>query len=68
VSLTVLKIALVAFLVIAVAVIVVVFARNVRRNGFPAHRSSSHYDQMRGATPPTPRPEWADWEEKDGRS
>ena len=53
------KFALVAFLVVAVVVIVVVFVRNVRAKGFPAKQSLSHYEQSRGAMPPTPKPEWA---------
>lgn len=53
------KLALVAFLVVAVVVLVVVFVRNVRAKGFPVKQSLSHYEQSRGAMPPTPKPEWA---------
>jgi hypothetical protein len=53
------KVALVVFLVLAMVVIVVVFIRNVRAKGFPAGESSSHLGQIRGAMPPTPRPDWA---------
>jgi hypothetical protein len=58
--LTVFKLALVAFLVIAVGIVVVIFVRNSRAKGFPAPQSSSHFWQIKGAMPPTPRPEWAD--------
>jgi hypothetical protein len=53
------KVALVVFLVLAVLVIVVVFIRNVRAKGFPSRQSSSHLGQIRGAMPPTPKPDWA---------
>jgi hypothetical protein len=53
------KFALVAFLIVAVVVIVVVFVRNVRAKGFPVKQSLSHYEQSRGAMPPMPNPAWA---------
>lgn len=61
------KIALVAFLVLAVVVVVAVFLRNTRSKGFPTLKSSSHYDQARGAMPPMPKPRWAedDWDDDD---
>lgn len=55
---TIAKIALVTLLVLAVVVIVAVFIRNSRAKGFPTPESSSHFDQARGAMPPTPRPDW----------
>jgi hypothetical protein len=54
----VLKIALVAFLVIAVAILVVAFIRKSRARGFPTPESSSQFWQLKGAMPPTPRPDW----------
>ena len=53
------KVALVVFLVLAMVVIVVVFIRNVRAKGFPTRESSSHLGQIRGAMPPNPKPDWA---------
>ena len=58
--LTVFKLALVAFLVIAVGIVVVIFVRNSRAKGFPTPQSSSHFWQIKGAMPPMPRPEGAD--------
>lgn len=58
--LTIGKIALVVFLVLAVGSLVVVFVRNSRRKGFPIPESSSHLGQMKGAMPPMPRPDGLD--------
>lgn len=58
--LTIGKLALVAFLVLAVGFFVVVYVRNSRTKGFPAPESSSHHWQIEGAMPPMPKPEWAD--------
>jgi hypothetical protein len=63
--LTVLKLALIVFLVIAVGFVVVTFVRNSRAKGFPAPESSSHFGQIEGAMPPTPRPEWANQDDDD---
>jgi hypothetical protein len=63
--LTVFKLALVAFLVIAVGVVVVIFVRNSRAKGFPTPQSSSHLGQIKGAMPPTPKPGWADGRDDD---
>ena len=52
------KMALVAFLVVALVVLVVVFVRNTRAKGFPVKESLGHHDQARGAMPPTPGPNW----------
>jgi hypothetical protein len=54
----ILKGALIAFLVIGVATIVLVFIRKSRANGFPTPESSSHFWQSEGAMPPTPKPTW----------
>jgi hypothetical protein len=59
----VLKIVLVAFLVVAVAILVVTFIRKSRAKGFPTPESSSQFWQLNGAMPPTPKP---DWMEADG--
>lgn len=66
--LTVLKIAVVAFLVIGIGFVVVIFVRNSRAKGFPTPESSSHFGQIKGAMPPTPKPEWeTNWaDEMDG--
>jgi hypothetical protein len=58
--LTIGKVALVAFLALAIAFFVVVYVRNARRKGFPTWESSSHLDQIRGAMPPIPRPDGVD--------
>jgi hypothetical protein len=55
--LTIGKIAIVAFLALAIAFFVVVFVRNARRKGLPSWESSSHFDQIEGAMPPMPRPD-----------
>jgi len=53
--LTIGKIALVVFVVLAIAFFVVAFVRNARRKGLPSWESSSHFDQIEGAMPPMPR-------------
>lgn len=58
--LTVFKIALVVFLVIAVGFVMVTFVRKSRAKGFPTPESSSHVGQIRGATPPMPKPDGFD--------
>lgn len=63
--LTVFKIALVVFLVIAVGFVVVTFVRKSRAKGFPTRESSSHLGQIKGAMPPMPKPEWADGSDDD---
>lgn len=57
---TVAKIALLTFLAVAVLVCAVVYLRKSRAKGFPTLESSSHFDQARGAMPPTPKPAWVD--------
>jgi len=59
------KVALVAFLVIGVAVLMIAFVRKSREKGFPTPESSSQFWQIKGAMPPTPKPEWA---ERDSRA
>jgi hypothetical protein len=54
------KVALVAFLVVAVLVIVVVFIRRLRAKGFPTNERQSLYGSAAdGFMPPTPLPDWA---------
>jgi hypothetical protein len=53
-----LKLALVAFLVIGVAILVVAFIRKSRARGFPTPESDSQFWQLKGAMPPTPKPDW----------
>jgi hypothetical protein len=62
----VVKIALVAFLVIAAGIVVVTFIRKSRAKGFPAPESSSHFWQAEGSMPPTPKPEWVNWTDEAG--
>jgi hypothetical protein len=62
-GLIVFKIALVVFLVIAVGFLAVTFIRRSRAKGFPTRQSSSHLGQIKGAMPPTPKPEWPEWPE-----
>ena len=57
--LTVFKVALVVFLVVAVGVLAVTFMRKSKAKGFPTPESSSHFGQVKGAMPPMPKPEWA---------
>lgn len=60
-SMDIAKIALLAFLAVALLTLVVVFVRNSWAKGFPARRSSSHFDQIYfGAMPPMPKPDRAD--------
>lgn len=54
--LTIGKIALVAFLALAIAFLVVVYMRKPRRKVLPRWESSSHLDQIHGAMPPMPTP------------
>jgi hypothetical protein len=54
----VLKIVIVAFLVIALAVLAVAFIRKSRAKGFPTPESTSQFWQIKGAMPPTPTPDW----------
>jgi hypothetical protein len=63
--LTVFKIALVVFLVIALGFVMVTFFRKSRRKGFPTPESSSHVGQIRGAMPPMPRPDGFDDDDPD---
>jgi hypothetical protein len=63
--LTIGKITLVAFLVLAVGFFVVVYVRNSRRKGFPTPESSSHLGQIKGAMPPMPRPDGFGYDEPD---
>lgn len=51
------KWALVVFLALAVTLVIVKFVGGVRTNGLPVRRSSSHFGQVMGAMPPTPRPD-----------
>lgn len=53
---TIAKIALLAFLAVAILVFVVVYLRKSRAKGFPSWESDSHVDQARGAMPPMPEP------------
>jgi len=53
------KIALVAFLALAVLVLVVVFVRKARANGISASQRPSMFGPFAGAVPPTPVPDWA---------
>jgi hypothetical protein len=64
----VLKIALVAFIVIGLAILVITFIRRSRARGFPTPESSSYFWQAKGAMPPTPKPPWTEEErgEEDG--
>jgi hypothetical protein len=64
--LSVFKIALVVFLVIALGFVAVTFVRKSRAKGFPTPESSSHLGQIRGAMPPMPRPDGFDDDEPDG--
>lgn len=59
--LPVLKVALTVFLVVGVGVVAIAFIRKSRRNGFPAPESSSQFWQIKGAMPPTPKPDWSEW-------
>ena len=63
------KVALVAFLVIGVAVLMISFIRKSRQKGFPTPESSSQFWQIKGAMPPTPTPDWVerDSNAEDGR-
>jgi hypothetical protein len=63
--LDIVKVAAVIVIVVGVGVLVVTFIRKSRANGFPTYESNSHYAQMRGAMPPTPKPEWVDWEDEE---
>ena len=56
----VLKIALVAFLLIGLAILAVTFIRKSRARGFPTPESSSQFWQIKGAMPPTPKPGWVE--------
>lgn len=56
------KVALVAFLVVGVAVLTIAFIRKSREKGFPTPESSSQFWQIKGAMPPTPRPDWVERE------
>lgn len=58
--LTGLKVVLVVFLLVGAAILVITFIRKSRANGFPTPQSSSQFWQIKGATPPTPKPDWAD--------
>ena len=58
--LVILKIALVAFLIIGVAVLTISFIRTSREKGFPTPESSSQFWQIKGAMPPTPKPDWVE--------
>lgn len=60
--LTGLKVVLVAFLIIGVAVLIVSFIRKSREKGFPTPESSSQFWQIKGAMPPTPKPDWVERE------
>lgn len=53
------KVALLAFLVLAVLVFVVVFIRKARARGGLTYRDSITYGALGGAMPPTPLPDWA---------
>jgi hypothetical protein len=53
-----LKFVLVAFLVIGVAILVAAFIRKSRAKGFPTPESDSQFWQLKGAMPPTPKPDW----------
>jgi L-asparagine transporter-like permease len=61
--LAILKIALVVFLVVGVGIVLVIFIRKSRAQGFPTPESSSHFWQAEGAMPPTPKPEWDNWDQ-----
>jgi hypothetical protein len=63
--LTVVKVAALTAVVLGVVVLVVVYTRNVRAKGRPTAQSSSHFDQIWGAMPPAPKPEWVDWDDAD---
>lgn len=58
--LVIVKVALVAFLVIGVAVLMVSFIRKSREKGLPTPESSSQFWQIKGAMPPTPKPGWVE--------
>jgi Immunity protein 63 len=67
--LTVLKVSLIAWLAVAVAVMVMVGIRRSRRNRSDPNWSRGagalpgYAASIRGAMPATPRPEWVDWDE-----
>lgn len=56
---TVGKVALMAFLALAVLVLVVVFIRKARANGISASERASMFGPFAGAVPATPLPDWA---------
>jgi hypothetical protein len=64
--LDIVKGAALTIVVAGLLVVVVVYVRKSRANGFPTRQSWSHLDQIRGAMPPTPRPEWANWAPAEG--
>ena len=57
------KIALVTFLVAGCAVLVVTYLIKLRRPGAPRREASGYLASALGYMPPTPKPEWVDWEE-----
>jgi hypothetical protein len=60
------KFALVAFLVVACLVLVITYVRNARRGGRPRPTASGYLASIRGSMPPTPLPEWVNWDEQPG--
>jgi hypothetical protein len=63
----ILKIVLVAFLVVAVAILLVTFIRKSRAKGFPTPESASQFWQIKGAMPPTPKPDWIQTDDDERR-
>jgi hypothetical protein len=55
---TVGKVALLAFLAVAILTIVVVFIRKARANGIPDSQVPSMYGRLGARMPPTPLPDW----------
>jgi hypothetical protein len=53
------KIALLAFLAMALLVLVIAFIRKSRAHGFPTPQGSSIYSPFGGQMPPNPLPDWA---------
>jgi hypothetical protein len=63
----VVKTVAVAVIILGGLTLVVVFIRKSRANGFPTVESTSHFGQLKGAMPPTPKPDCADGIRRDDR-
>lgn len=64
----IIKVAALVVVVVGSLIIALQFIRKSRANGFPTVESTSHYDQMKGAMPPTPTPDRLDETPPSGRS